>query len=220
MKIPVSHGHLEAVIRDPEGEPDGGVVLCHPHPVFGGTMDTKCVYQAGRALNDAGLRTLRFNFRGVGFSTGTFEDGIGEEEDVEAALDWIEMGLRGRPLVVGGVSFGSMVGLKVGTPDPRVVAMLAIGTPISAYDYSFLAETEKPVLVVQGELDEYGPGPEVEEALGGLGPHVTVLTVPGASHLLEEHLDRLQEVVRDFFTGGPGGRALKEHSAGPGGTRL
>ena len=209
MKIPVSHGHLEAALRDPEGIPRGGAVFCHPHPVQGGTMHTKAVYRAGQALNEAGLRVLRFNFRGVGFSTGSFDDGIGEEEDVLAALDWLELGLRDQPLVVGGLSFGSMVGLKVGIHDPRVVAMVALGTPIHVYDYSYLSETRKPVLLLQGEHDEFGSSQEVEAALGGLGDHVTIIPIPGAGHLFEGHLDELRRQIRTYFTQGDGARALE-----------
>jgi len=209
VKIPVSHGHLEMALRNPDGEPVGGAVFCHPHPVHGGTMHTKAVYRATRAMNDAGLRTLRFNFRGVGCSTGSFDDGIGEEDDVRAALGWLELGLPGRPLVLGGLSFGSMVGLKVGVADPRVVALVAVGTPIHVYDYEYLSGTDKPVLVVQGEHDEFGTGSEVEEALGRLGSHVSVKSVAGADHLLEGHLDQLQDLVRGFFLDGPGWNALK-----------
>ncbi len=209
MKIPVSHGHLEAAIQNPGEKPRGGAVFCHPHPVQGGTMHTKAVYRAGQALNQVGLRTLRFNFRGVGFSTGSYDDGIGEEEDVQAALDWLELGLRDQPLVVGGLSFGSMVGLKVGVDDPRVVAMVALGTPIHVYDYSYLAAAGKPVLVVQGEHDEHGSSKEVEEVMGALGSHVTVRSVSGAGHLFEDHIGELQGHLREYFTSGPGAKALE-----------
>ncbi len=209
MKIPVSHGHLEAAIQNPKGEPRGGAVFCHPHPVLGGTMHTKAVYRAGQALNDAGLRTLRFNFRGVGFSTGSYDEGIGEEEDVRAALDWLDLGLPERPVVVGGLSFGSMVGLKVGVDDPRVVALVALGTPIHVYDYTYLAEAQKPVLVVQGEHDEHGSAREVERVMGGLGDHVTMRSVEGAGHLFEDHIEELQGFIREFFISGPGGKALE-----------
>jgi alpha/beta superfamily hydrolase len=171
-------------------------------------MHTKAVYRAAQALNDVGLRTLRFNFRGVGYSTGSYDDGIGEEEDVRAALDWLELGLPDRPLVVGGLSFGSMVGLKVGVDDPRVVALVALGTPIHVYDYSYLAAADKPVLVVQGEHDEFGSAEEVEGFMGPLGDHVTVRMVPGAGHLFEEHYRELQDHLRTFFTHGPGALAL------------
>jgi alpha/beta superfamily hydrolase len=174
-------------------------------------MDTKAVYRAARALNAVGLRTLRFNFRGVGFSTGSYDEGIGEEEDVRAALDWMELGLPDRPVVVGGVSFGSMVGLSVGVNDPRVVALIAVGTPIHVYDYSYLAEAKKPVLVVKGENDEFGSGPEVVSVMEAFGDHVSVQVVPEASHLLEGHLDQLQGHIQAFLSEGPGAKALRDH---------
>jgi len=213
VKIPVSHGHLEAALRNPTGDLRGGAVFCHPHPIQGGTMHTKVVYRAAQALNEVGLRTLRFNFRGVGCSTGSYDDGFGEEEDVGAALDWLELGLPNRPIVVGGVSFGSMVGLKVGADDPRVVALVALGTPIHVYDYSYLVGVEKPVLVVQGEHDEFGSGREVSEMMGKLGDHVTVISVPGAGHLFDGHLEEVQQHIRTFFLEGPGARSLKGESA-------
>lgn len=181
-------------------------------------MQTKAVYRASRALNEVGLRTLRFNFRGVGFSTGSYDDGIGEEDDVRAALDWLELGLRRRPIVLGGVSFGSMVGLKVGVDDPRVVSLVALGTPIHVYDYSYLERTEKPVLVIQGENDEFGPAQEVREVLGRLGDHVTVVPVPGAGHLFDGHLEELGQHLKDYFTAGDGAVALGVPGTHPGGT--
>lgn len=181
-------------------------------------MHTKAVYRAARALNEVGLRTLRFNFRGVGCSTGTYDDGIGEEEDVRAALDWLELGLPGMPLLAGGVSFGSMVGLSVGVDDPRVVALVAMGTPIHVYDYSYLARSKKPVLVLQGEDDEFGAGPEVVEVLGSLGEHVTVHSVSGAGHLFDGHLEELQGVIREYFTDGAGASALSGGLKNTGGT--
>ncbi len=209
MKIPVSHGHLEAALRNPNGTLRGGSVFCHPHPIHGGTMHTKAVYRGAEALLDLGLRSLRFNFRGVGCSTGSFDDGIGEEEDVRAALDWLELGgVREMPIVLGGLSFGSMVGMSVGVSDTRVSAMVALGTPIHVYDYSYLQGTEKPVLIVQGEEDEYGSGDEVREALGGLGDHITVRSIPGSGHLFDGHFQELQRAIREFFSGGPGAEAL------------
>ena len=208
VKIPVSHGHLEAALRNPTGRLVGGAVFCHPHPIQGGTMHTKAVYRTAQALNEVGLRTLRFNFRGVGYSTGTYDDGIGEEEDVRAALDWLRLGLPELPMIVGGLSFGSMVAMKVGVSDPEVVAMVALGTPIHVYDYSYLAEVEKPVLVCQGEHDEFGSAEEVQEVLGGLGNHVTVIPIPDADHLFEGKMEELQQRIREYFTQGIGLQAL------------
>ncbi len=217
MKIPVSHGHLEAALRDPPGEVRGGAVFCHPHPLHGGTMHTKVVYRGAEALNAAGLRTLRFNFRGVGCSTGSFDDGIGEEEDVRAALGWLSLGLPDAPVVLGGVSFGSLVALSVGVEAPEVVALVALGLPVHVYDYSFLAGTRKPVLAIQGERDEFGSPRDVEKALGGLGDEVTVRAVPGAGHLFHEHIGELQEIVTSYFAEGPGRLALDGWETDPGG---
>jgi uncharacterized protein len=204
MKIPVSHGHLEGALREPTGEVRGGAVFCHPHPLYGGTMHTKVVYRSAEALNGAGLRTLRFNFRGVGCSTGSFDEGIGEKDDVRAALDWLRLGLPGSPVVLGGASFGSLVALGVGVEEGDVVALVALGLPVRMYDYSFLAGTRKPVLAIQGELDQFGSPREVEEALGSLGDHITVRSVRGAGHLFQEHIGELQDILTGYFTEGPG----------------
>jgi len=209
LKIPVSHGHLEAVLREPSGPLRGGAVFCHPHPLHGGTMHTKAVYRAAQALNDLGLRVLRFNFRGIGCSTGTFDEGIGEMDDVRAALDSLELGLAGGAIVLGGLSFGSLMALAVGAEDPRVGALVALGAPVQLYDYSFLSRAEKPVLVIQGERDPFGSPDDVSRAFSPLGPHVTVLPVPGAGHLFEEHFEELQAGIRTFFSQGPGGRIFR-----------
>lgn len=172
-------------------------------------MHTKAVYRAAQTFLELGLRTLRFNFRGVGCSTGTFDEGIGERDDVIAALDWLEVGgVRDMPVVLGGLSFGSMVGLSVGVEDPRVDALVGMGTPIQLYDYSYLADTEKPVLIVQGEEDQFGSAREVRDALAPLGDHITVRGIPGSGHLFEGHFEEMQEVIREFFLDGPGAEAL------------
>ena len=112
---------------------------------------------------------MRFNFRGVGTSTGSFDQGVGEKDDVLASLDWLEERHAGLPLVVGGFSFGSMVALSAGADDPRVVALFGLGLPVRMYDYGFLADVRKPTLVVQGDEDELGSGSEVEPHRSGLG---------------------------------------------------
>jgi len=181
-------------------------------------MHTKAVYRAAQAFLSIGLRTLRFNFRGVGCSTGTFDDGIGEEDDVRAALDWLEIGgVRDKPMVVGGLSFGSMVGMAVGAREPRVKALVGMGLPINVYEYSYLARAEKPVLIVQGEEDEFGSAEEVGKALSPLGDHISVVGIPGSGHLFEGHFETMQSVIREFFTGGPGALALEGPGGGPGG---
>jgi alpha/beta superfamily hydrolase len=196
-------------MRSPQGDLKGGVVFCHPHPIQGGTMNTKAVYRAAQALAELNLRALRFNFRGVGCSTGTFDDGIGEQDDVRAALDWLVLGgIRDLPILVGGLSFGSMVGLSVGVEDERVTSLVGLGLPIQVYDYSYLARTEKPVLLIQGEHDEFGSPEEVREAVKGLGSHITVVDIPGSGHLFEGYFLELQKVIEEYFTLGPGAVAL------------
>lgn len=210
MKIPVSHGWLEAALKVPDEAPRGAAVVCHPHPIHGGTMHTKAVYRTAQGLNDAGLVALRFNFRGVGTSTGSHEDGVGEREDVRAAVDWLEDRFPTLPIVVGGFSFGSMIGLGVGTQDARVVSLLGLGLPVgkAEYDYSYLAKADKPVLVVQGEQDEFGAGPEVAEVLRPMGPHITLVRIQGADHFFTDRLDELRGAVRGYYASGPGSRLL------------
>lgn len=186
-------------------------MVCHPHPLFGGTMHTKAVYRTAQALNEAGLAALRFNFRGVGASTGSHDQGVGEQDDVRAALDWLQERYPGLPLVAGGFSFGSKVGLTVGVEDERAVGLVGLGLPVDRderYDFGFLAGTGKPVLIVQGENDEFGSGERIAAVVSELGPHVTLVRVPGADHYFTDRLDQLREAVRGYFESGPGARVL------------
>lgn len=210
VQIPAPHGHLEALIKEPDGALRGAGMVCHPHPVYGGTMHTKAVYRAAQALNDAGLVTLRFNFRGVGTSTGSHDAGIGEREDARAALDWLESEYPDLPLVVGGFSFGSLIGMSVAAEDNRVDALLGLGLPVDLdrYDYSFLSHTDKPVLIVQGEDDEFGSGEQVARLLSGFGSHVTLVRIPGSDHYFSNHLHELREVISGYYGAGPGSRLL------------
>src|ERR1043166_2631719 len=155
--IPVEHGRLEAILKEPrEQPPKGAALVLHPHPLGGGTMHNKVVFRAAAALNDAGLITLRINFRGVGQSTGEHDEGRGEREDVRAGLDYLAANYPAQAITVCGFSFGSRVGLEVGAGDERVVRMIAIGAPVDKYDFDFLERCGKPILFVRGEHDEYG----------------------------------------------------------------
>lgn len=174
-------------------------------------MHTKAVYRAAQGLVDAGLVALRFNFRGVGTSTGSYDDGVGEKDDLRAALDWLEDRHLSLPLVVGGFSFGSMVALTVGAEDERVAALLGLGLPVELedrYDFAFLADADKPVLVVQGENDEFGSGEAIAARLAPLGAHVTLVRIPGSDHYFTDRLDELRAAVRGYYESGPGARSL------------
>src|SRR5882762_6678398 len=155
--IPVEHGRLEAILKKPQGPYVSGVALVlHPHPLGGGTMHNKVVFRAASALNDAGLITLRINFRGVGQSTGEHDEGRGELEDVRAGLRYLAETYPGRAITLCGFSFGARVGMEVGISDERVQNLISIGTPVDKYDFSFLETCSKAILFVHGDRDEFG----------------------------------------------------------------
>jgi alpha/beta superfamily hydrolase len=195
------HGvKLEAVLRRPERKPlRGAAVLCHPHPVYGGTMNNRVVFRAGKAAIDSGLAALRFNFRGVGASTGEFEDGVGEQQDVAAAVDWLRTKLPDLPLVLIGFSFGAWVGLQVAGRDPRIVATVGLGLPVNHYDFDFLTENVKPALYIIGTADEFCPRDRMERLARRLPPHSDVRWIEGADHFFGSHIDQVQLVISDFL---------------------
>ena len=202
--IPVAHGRLEAILKEPRNVPVRGVaLLLHPHPLGGGTMHNKVVFRAGAALNDAGLVVLRINFRGVGQSTGTHDDGQGESEDARAGLDYLSEHYPGHPITLAGFSFGALVGLEVGIGDRRVVRLISIGTPVDKYDFSFLKSCRKPLLLVHGDRDEFGPTEKLEELVNQLKPEAQaqVEFIAGADHFFEGHLDRLKKVITEWVIG-------------------
>jgi len=199
--IPVAHGQLEAILKEPrEGSPRGVALVLHPHPLGGGTMHNKVVFRAAAALNDAGLIALRFNFRGVGQSTGVHDDGRGEQDDVRAGLDYLSQQYPGQRITLCGFSFGARVGLEVGIHDPRVEYLIGIGTPLDKYDFSFLAECRKPLLLVHGERDEYGDVERLRKLAAELEKNTAVrlVVVPGAGHFFDDGLDQLKHAITDW----------------------
>lgn len=208
FNIPTEHGHLESVMREPVDPPVAAAVVCHPHPQHGGTLHTKAVFRAAQALNEAGIRALRFNFRGVGTSTGDYGDGVGEQDDLRSALKWLSADAPHLPLIAGGFSFGSIVSLQATLHDDRVVALFGLGIPVSMYDFDFLAEAKKPVLIVQGEEDEFGSGHAVAAALADLGDHIHLVRIPGSDHYFNGRFDELRAAVRTFFMEGVGAGAI------------
>jgi alpha/beta superfamily hydrolase len=199
--IPVAHGQLEAILKEPrQGTPKGVALVLHPHPLGGGTMHNKVVFRAAAALNDAGLTVLRINFRGVGQSTGQHDEGRGERDDVRAGLDYLSQQYPGLRITVCGFSFGCRVGLEVAIHDPRVAFLIGIGTPLDKYDFDFLAESRKPLLLVQGENDEFGDVEELRRLVAELETNVPVrlVVIPGAGHFFDDHLDELKRAITDW----------------------
>ena len=150
LYIPASHGQLEAILKEPSGKRRGVALVCHPHPLGGGTMHNKVVFRVAAGLVDGGLATLKFNFRGVGDSTGVHNEIEGGVEDVRDALEYLKATYPDDEITLAGFSFGSRTGMEVGMSDESVVRLISIGTPVGKYsDYDFLAAVKKPILFVQ-----------------------------------------------------------------------
>jgi alpha/beta superfamily hydrolase len=204
-------GFLEAILDEPAGgqtPAHAAVIFAHPHPQYGGTMHTKAVFQGTKGLTRIGCAVLRFNFRGVGRSDGTFGQGDGEREDFRAALDYMTARYAGVRLWAAGFSFGSWVALEVGAEDERVEALIAIAPPVatsvSGMDYTFphtLAST-KPKFFVQGESDEVCPLQGMWAFYGQLREPKDLVIIDGADHLFEgqtpEVGDALEDLLADF----------------------
>ena len=202
--IPVEHGRLEAIVKEPVSAPVRGVALVlHPHPLGGGTMHNKVVFRASSALNEAGLVTVRINFRGVGQSTGGYDEGRGELHDVRAGLDYLETNYPHRPITVCGFSFGAWVGLEAGIADNGVADLVSIGTPVNKYDFSFLEDCFKPLLFVHGDRDEFGDVEQLKELVSRLEEStlVQLTVIKGAGHFFEGHLDELKRVITEWAKG-------------------
>lgn len=193
------HGRLEAILKEPRaGSIRGLALVLHPHPLFGGTMHNKVVFRAAAALNDAGLIALRINFRGVGQSTGTHDEGYGERDDVRAGLDYLAENYPGQEITLCGFSFGARVGLEVGITDERVVRLISIGTPVDKYDFTFLEACRKPILFVQGEHDEYGNVERLRELVARIKAPTELKIIKGAGHFFDDQLDELKAAITEW----------------------
>ncbi len=204
VDVAVEHGILEGLLRMPSTPepPRMAALVCHPHPLFGGTMHNKVVFRVAQALGDLGMPVLRFNFRGVGRSTGRHDEGRGEVDDVRAALGELERRFPGVPICLAGFSFGSWVGLPVGCADPRVTQLVGAGVPVSLLGADALTGCAKPKLIVQGERDEYGPLGALRLWYDALPQPKALTVVPGADHFFTRQQDELRDAVLAYFTSG------------------
>jgi hypothetical protein len=197
--IPAAAVQLEANLRVPEGSPRGATVVCHPHPVYGGTMGNRVVYRAAKSAAQAGFAALRFNFRGVGQSTGQFDQGIGEKDDVIAAIDWLSGKYPDLPLALIGYSFGAWVGLQVASDDSRIAAMVGLGLPLNLYELEFLIENRKPALYIVGTRDEFCSPESLDRFARRLPASSFVHRVDEADHFFSDHVEIVQGLIGDFF---------------------
>ena len=190
-------GRLEAILWTPTryGTPSLAAVVCHPHPLFGGTMHNKVVYNAAKTMDALGIPVLRFNFRGAGLSAGEHDKGRGEQGDVERALDFLAAQFPGIPLLLAGFSFGSVVGLRVGCRDTRVSELIGFGLPVNSTDVSFLRECSKPKLFVHGANDQFGERVKVEEVVGALPGENRLVIVGNADHFFAGHIEEFNAAI-------------------------
>jgi len=198
-------GRLEALLNAGAEDATYAAVVCHPHPLYGGTLHNKVVFHTMKALNNFGYPVLRFNFRGAGLSQGDHDHGDGEEEDVRTALNWLDREFH-LPIIFAGFSFGAAVGLRAACPDERVRAVIGLGLPVAAvddrtYDFEFLQACMKPKLFVSGDRDQFGPRAKIEAVVGSLPEPKKLVIVPGADHFFEGRLRELRETIEAWVPG-------------------
>jgi hypothetical protein len=195
-------GRLEAMLwTSSADDPAFAAVVCHPHPLFGGTMHNKVVYQAAKALHERGASILRFNFRGTGQSEGEHDKGRGEQDDVRAALDYLATEFPGKPIVLAGFSFGSWVGLRVGCNDARVDKLIGLGLPVDKTDMSFLRACAKPKLLIQGGNDQFGARANIETLYATLPEPKHLVIVDGVDHFFTGRLDQIGLAINAWLDG-------------------
>lgn len=207
-------GPLEALFDEPASPARAAVVFAHPLPTHGGTMHTKAVFQGAKGLVRIGCAVLRFNFRGVGQSAGTFDEGPGEMDDFRAALDLMAARYPGLPLWTAGFSFGSWIAMETGAGDPRVSALIGIAPPIAKYGYERTAESAKPKFFVHGGLDELCPLKDLWAFYAKAKEPKEIVVIDGASHLFDgktiEVGEALEDLLGDFQGGTTGNEAMRQ----------
>ena len=200
--IPGAVGPLEVLLDLPPGAPRAAVVFAHPLPIEGGTMHTKVVFQAAKALARIGCVVLRFNFRGVGLSAGAWDEGRGEMDDFKAALNFMAAAYPGLKVWAAGFSFGSYIATTVGANDDRVCALIAIGPPVHKYDFAPVKSSHKPKFIVHGERDEIIPIKLARQFYSQCQEPKEFVEIDKADHLFDgqasEVGDALVDLLEDF----------------------
>jgi alpha/beta superfamily hydrolase len=208
-------GRLVGLWAQPAGVPSFAALMSHPHPLFGGTMDNKVTYRVARALEEAGGSVLRYNFRGAGESEGAHDHGLGEQEDLRAALSFLRARAgEGLPMLLAGFSFGAAMSSRVGASDARISGLLLVGAPLGTYPFDELSACEKPVAFVHGEHDEHGPLASVRALVASLRCPARLVVVPGAGHFFDGEQVDLREAVREILASGHFGPAFVPRSSG------
>jgi uncharacterized protein len=199
-------GRLEALLNAGSPSATHAAVVCHPHPLYGGTLHNKVVFHAMKALNHFGFPVLRFNFRGTGLSEGEHANGIGEVEDVRTALDWLEREFT-LPVIFAGFSFGAVVGLRAAYADDRVRALIALGLPAvrfadriddRVYDFEFLRACTKPKLFVSGSRDQFAPKDTLEALVNTFADPKKLVRIEAGDHFFEGRLKEMRTAIEEW----------------------
>ena len=200
-------GRLEALLNAGTPNATHAALICHPHPLFGGTLHNKVVFHTMKALNSFGFPALRFNFRGAGLSHGQHDQGQGEIEDVRTALNWLDAEFH-LPIIFAGFSFGAAVGLQAAALDERVKALIGVGTPVGpvaadteiprVYTFDFLRNSTKPKLFISGARDKFGPRAKLEALAASVPEPKKLVIIEGADHFFEGRLRELREAIENW----------------------
>jgi hypothetical protein len=193
-------GRLEAIIERPgEGALKGCAVVCHPHPQHGGTMHNKVAHSLARAFVRSGYEALRFNFRGTEQSEGEYDEGIGELDDVLAAIEWMRARHASYPLWLAGFSFGAAISVKAAV-ETAVDGLISVAPAISRFASGLDSQPQCPWLIVQGDEDELVDVEETVEWVNGLEPGPELLVIPQGEHFFHGRLTELRQAVMDFVS--------------------
>jgi len=200
------HHHEKVWIEGPSGKLQGlyqsataadkpAVIVCHPHPLYGGTMRNKVVYWIARVFEDMGYAVLRFNFRGVEASEGVWDEGLGESDDVIAALNWLEQQQPNAPLWLAGFSFGNYAGLLAAQRDKRIQRMFAIAPAVNLWSFDFMQQEIRPLTVISGTDDEIVPFEAVEAWIKRMPSHTRFHRIEGAGHFFPHHMQAMMACI-------------------------
>lgn len=195
-------GRLEAMLwtaPKAEAQPRRVAVVCHPHPLFGGTMHNKVVFQLAKTLHQSGAPVLRFNFRGAGLSEGKHDNGRGETGDVQAAIDYLAAEFPGKPILLAGFSFGAYVGLRVACESQRVTELAGAGLPVNNSDLSYLLECAKPKLILQSTNDQYGSRERIETLYAKLPEPKQLALIEAPDHFFAGKLPQMGEAFEKWL---------------------
>ncbi len=196
--VPGPAGRLECLLEEPEeSDPTEACLVCHPHPLFGGTMHNKVVYRIARGLRKSGSVVLRFNFRGVNLSEGKHDEGRGEVDDAWAALTFLREKYPALPYAIAGFSFGSRITLRLGCaiPSPRPVRLIPVGFPTTPGNFDYVGTCELPKYFVHSTNDQFGPRDALEKAFESFAEPKTLRFIEAEDHFFAGALDQLEQTI-------------------------